>query len=41
MLTALLPHAARIRILATTMLAPVLSVSGLDSITTVVSATAK
>jgi anti-sigma B factor antagonist len=40
-LTALLPYAARIRIIATTMLAPVLSISGLDSITTVVSAPAK
>ena len=37
-LTALLPYAARIKIIATTMLAPVLSVSGLDSITTVVPA---
>jgi anti-sigma B factor antagonist len=36
-LTALLPHAARIRILATTMLAPVLSVTGLEPVTTVVS----
>lgn len=40
-LTALLRYAARIRIIATTMLAPVLSVSGLDSITTVVSAPAQ
>ena len=37
-LTALLPFAARIKIIATTMLAPVLSVSGLDPITTVVPA---
>jgi anti-sigma B factor antagonist len=37
-LTALLPHAPRIRVFATAVLAPVLSVSGLDSITTVVSA---
>jgi anti-sigma B factor antagonist len=34
-LTALLPHARHIRILASTVLAPVLSVSGLDPITTV------
>jgi len=37
-LTALLRYASRVRIIATTMLAPVLSVSGLDSVTTVVSA---
>lgn len=37
-LTALLPHAPRIRVIATAVLAPVLSVSGLDSITTVVCA---
>ena len=37
-LTALLPYASRIRVIATAVLAPVLSVSGLDSITTVVSA---
>jgi anti-anti-sigma factor len=37
-LTALLPFAAHIKIIATTMLAPVLSVSGLDPITTVVPA---
>lgn len=37
-LTALLPHAARIKITATTVLAPVLSVSGLDAITTVIPA---
>ena len=37
-LTALLPYALRIRVIATAVLAPVLSVSGLDSITTVVSA---
>ena len=37
-LTALLPYAPRIRVIATAVLAPVLSVSGLDSITTVVSA---
>jgi anti-sigma B factor antagonist len=34
-LTALLPHARHIRILAPPVLAPVLSVSGLDPITTV------
>jgi anti-sigma B factor antagonist len=34
-LTALLPHARHIRILASNVLAPVLSVSGLDPITTV------
>ena len=37
-LTALLPYAPRIRVIATTVLAPVLAVSGLDSITTVVPA---
>ena len=37
-LTALLPYAPRIRVIATAVLAPVLSVSGLDAITTVVSA---
>lgn len=37
-LTALLPYAPRVRVSATAVLAPVLSVSGLDSITTVVSA---
>jgi anti-sigma B factor antagonist len=37
-LTALLPHAPRIRVTVTAVLAPVLSVSGLDSITTVVTA---
>ena len=37
-LTALLPYAPRIRLIAAAVLAPVLSVSGLDSITTVVSA---
>jgi anti-anti-sigma factor len=41
-LTALLPHAARIKIIASTVLAPVLapvlSVSGLDAITTVIPA---
>ena len=37
-LTALLPYAPRIRVIATAVLAPVLSVSGLDSITTVVTA---
>jgi anti-sigma B factor antagonist len=35
-LTALLPYAPRIKIIATTVLAPVLSVSGLDPVTTVV-----
>ena len=40
-LTALLPYAARIKIFASAVLAPVLAVSGLDSITTVVSAPAK
>ena len=37
-LTALLPYAPRIQVIATAVLGPVLSVSGLDSITTVVSA---
>ena len=37
-LTALLPYAPRIMIVATTVLAPVLSVSGLDPITNVVRA---
>jgi anti-sigma B factor antagonist len=37
-LTALLPYATRIRVIATAVLAPVLSISGLDAITTVVSA---
>jgi anti-sigma B factor antagonist len=36
-LTALLPYAPRIRVISTAVLAPVLSVSGLDPITTVVS----
>jgi anti-sigma B factor antagonist len=36
-LTALLPYTARIKIFAPAVLAPVLAVSGLDSITTVVS----
>jgi anti-sigma B factor antagonist len=36
-LTALLPYADRIKITATSVLAPVLSVTGLDAITTVVS----
>jgi anti-anti-sigma factor len=35
-LTALLPYASRIKIVATAVLAPVLSISGLDPITTVV-----
>ena len=35
-LTALLPYAARVTIIATAVLAPVLSVSGLDPVTTVV-----
>jgi anti-sigma B factor antagonist len=35
-LTALLPYAPRIKVMATAVLAPVLSVSGLDSVTTVV-----
>ena len=37
-LTALLPYAPRIKIIATTVLGPVLSVSGLDPVTTVVPA---
>lgn len=37
-LTALLPYAPRIRVVATAVLAPVLSVSGLDPVTTVVPA---
>jgi anti-sigma B factor antagonist len=37
-LTALLPYTPRIRVIVTAVLAPVLSVSGLDSITTVVPA---
>ena len=37
-LTALLPYAPRLTIIATTLLAPVLSVSGLDAVTTVVPA---
>jgi anti-anti-sigma factor len=37
-LTALLPYAGRIKIIATTVLAPVLSVSGLDPVTTVIPA---
>jgi anti-sigma B factor antagonist len=36
-LTALLPYANRIKIIATAILAPVLSVTGLDAVTTVVS----
>ncbi len=36
-LTALLPYASRVRIIATAVLAPVLSVTGLDPVTTVVS----
>ena len=36
-LTALLPYANRIKIIATPILAPVLSVTGLDAVTTVVS----
>jgi anti-sigma B factor antagonist len=36
-LTALLPYANRIKIIATALLAPVLSVTGLDAVTTVVS----
>ena len=36
-LTALLPYANRIKIIATAILAPVLSVTGLDTVTTVVS----
>ena len=37
-LTALLPHASRIRIIATGILAPVLAVTGLEPVTTVVPA---
>ena len=37
-LTALLPYASRIRIIATALLAPVLAVFGLDPVTTVVAA---
>ena len=37
-LTALLPYASRVKIIATAVLAPVLSVTGLDPVTTVVSA---
>lgn len=37
-LTALLPYAPRVKIFATAVLAPVLSVTGLDPVTTVVSA---
>jgi anti-sigma B factor antagonist len=37
-LTALLPYASRIKIIATAVLAPVLSVTGLDPVTTVVPA---
>jgi anti-sigma B factor antagonist len=37
-LTSLLPYASRIRIIATPLLAPVLAVSGLSPVTTVVSA---
>ena len=37
-LTALLPYAQRVKILATAVLAPVLSVTGLDPVTTVISA---
>jgi anti-sigma B factor antagonist len=37
-LTALLPYASRVKIIATALLAPVLSVTGLDPVTTVVSA---
>lgn len=36
-LTALLPYASRVKIIATAVLAPVLSVTGLDPVTTVVS----
>jgi anti-sigma B factor antagonist len=38
-LTALLPYAHRVKIIATPVLAPVLSVTGLDPITTVVTTT--
>jgi anti-sigma B factor antagonist len=37
-LTALLPHASRIRIIASEVLAPVLAVTGLEPVTTVVPA---
>jgi len=37
-LTALLPYASRVKIIATAVLAPVLSVTGLDPVTTVVPA---
>jgi len=37
-LTALLPYASRVKIITTAVLAPVLSVTGLDPVTTVVSA---
>jgi anti-anti-sigma factor len=37
-LTALLPHAPRIKIIAAAVLAPVLAISGLDPVTTVVQA---
>jgi anti-sigma B factor antagonist len=37
-LTALLPYASRIKIIATVVLAPVLSITGLDPVTTVVPA---
>ena len=37
-LTALLPYASHVKIIATAVLAPVLSVTGLDPVTTVVSA---
>jgi anti-sigma B factor antagonist len=40
-LTALLPYANRINVIATAILAPVLSVTGLDGVTTVVSDTAE
>jgi anti-sigma B factor antagonist len=36
-LTALLPYASRVKIIAAAVLAPVLSVTGLDPVTTVVS----
>ena len=36
-LTALLPYASRVKIIATAVLAPVLSVTGLDPVTTVIS----
>ena len=37
-LTALLPHASRIKIIATGILAPVLAITGLETVTTVVPA---